>query len=81
MDWSPARVLITLTLLLAIHFAAMADFYYKDEQTIVFNRKDDAIVSDPNTIELIGAAEFFSPMRARRCCQGIDSWFEPLLNL
>jgi hypothetical protein len=63
---------IALTLLLAIHFTTMADFYHKDKQTIIFNGIDNAVISHPKTVEVIGAAELFGSMRPRCCGKGID---------
>jgi hypothetical protein len=51
----------------------MAHFYHEDEQPIIFNGIDDAIVPYPYTVELISAAKFFGSMRTRRCGQGVDS--------
>jgi len=50
----------------------MANFYYEYKQPIVLNGIDDAIVSYPNSVEVIVSAEFFRSMRARRCCKRID---------
>jgi len=39
----------------------MAHFYHKNEQTIIFNGIDNAVISHPKTGEVIGTAEFSDP--------------------
>jgi len=68
-------------MLLAIHFTAMPHFYHENKQPIVFDGIDDAIVSNPNAVELITPAKFFRSMRTRCCGKRVDSCFQPLLNL
>ena len=63
---SPIRIL------LAIDFTTMTHFYHEDKQPIIFNGIDNAIVSHPNPVELVGATEFYRSMRTRRGFERVD---------
>ena len=58
----------------------MADFYYKNQKSLILDLVNNPIVSYSDAIKIIFALKFFHSSRTRIVGQGIYSRFEASLN-
>lgn len=67
-------------LALVVHVAAVPDTDDRDEQTVVLNGVDDAVVPDSDPPVVVIAFHLLDSVRARVIGKGIYVWAQAFLN-